>query len=52
MSTRGYTLLGWLVWRITKYELKKNRAKIGAGATVLGVLALGLLAAKTSSDDD
>jgi hypothetical protein len=52
MSTRAYTILGWLVWRIAKFEFKHNRAKLGAGATVLGVLVVGLLAAKASSDDD
>jgi hypothetical protein len=53
MSTRGYTVLGWGVWqiasRVAKRKMRQNRVKLGAGATVLGVLVAGLLAAKASS---
>ncbi len=57
MTSRGYTVLGWIVWhvgrRVFKYELKHNvRVKLGAGATVLGVLAVGVLAAKAAAGDD
>lgn len=56
MRTRGYTVLGWLVWqvgkRLARYELTQNKLKLGAGATVLGVLAAGVIAAKLASGDD
>jgi hypothetical protein len=56
MTTRGYTVLGWLAWqlitRIAKPKLAQNKVKLGAAATVLAVLAAGLVAAKASSGDD
>ena len=53
MTKRGYQLLGWAVWQIAVHSVRKslaeNRAKIGAGATVLLVLVGGLLAAKSTA---
>ena len=54
MTTRGYTVLGWLAWqlikRIVKPKLEQNKVKIGAAATVFAVIAAGILAARASSD--
>jgi hypothetical protein len=55
MTTRSYTVLGWLAWqvisRVAKRKIAQNRVKIGAAATVTAVVAAGLLAAKASSGD-
>jgi hypothetical protein len=55
MSTKGYTVLGWLVWqvgtRVAKRKMAQNKAKVGAAATVGAVTAAGLLAAKAASGD-
>jgi hypothetical protein len=56
MTTRGYSVLGWLVWqvatRVAKRKMRQNRLKLGAAATVAGVLVAGVVAAKLSSSDD
>jgi hypothetical protein len=56
MTTRGYTVLGWLAWqvitRVAKRKIEQNKVKIGAAATVFAVIAAGLLAARASSGDD
>jgi hypothetical protein len=56
MTTKGYTVLGWLVWqvarRVARRKVNQNRAKLGAAATVLLVLIAGLAAAKASSGTD
>jgi hypothetical protein len=56
MTTRGYTVLGWLTWqvarRVAKRKMTQNKAKLGAAATVLLVLVGGLVAARASGDDD
>ena len=55
MTTRGYTVLGWLAWqvisRIAKRKIAQNKVKIGAAATVFAVIGAGLLAARASSGD-
>jgi hypothetical protein len=55
MTTRGYTVLGWLVWqviaRVAKRKMSQNKVKVGAAATVFAVLAAGVLAARASSSD-
>jgi hypothetical protein len=55
-TTRGYTVLGWLVWqvitRVAKRKMAQNKVKFGAAATVFAVLVAGLLAAKASAGDD
>jgi hypothetical protein len=52
MTTRGYTVLGWLAWqvltRVAKRKIEQNKVKIGAAATVFAVIAAGLLAARAS----
>jgi len=54
-TTRGYTVLGWLVWqviaRVAKRKVAQNRVKIGAAATVFAVIAAGIVAARASSGD-
>jgi hypothetical protein len=54
MSTRGYTVLGWIVWqivsRVAKRKIAQNRVKLGAAGVVALVLVGGVLAAKSSSD--
>jgi hypothetical protein len=55
MTTRGYTVLGWLTWQgiktVASRKLAQNKVKLGAAATVLAVLAGGVLAARASSSD-
>jgi hypothetical protein len=55
MSSKGYTVLGWLVWqiatRVAKRKMAQNKLKLGAAATVLLVLVAGLAAAKANSGD-
>ena len=55
MTTRGYTVLGWLAWqvlsRVAKRKIAQNKVKIGAAATVFAVIAAGVLAARASSGD-
>lgn len=56
MSSRGYTVLGWLVWqvatRVAKRKMAQNKVKLGAAATVLLVLVAGLAAANAASGED
>ena len=54
MTTRGYTVLGWLAWqvisRVAKRKIAQNKVKIGAAATVFAVIAAGIAAARATSD--
>jgi hypothetical protein len=54
MTTRGYTVIGWLAWQVLKRVVPKaiaeNKVRIGAAATVFAVIAAGILAARASSD--
>jgi hypothetical protein len=54
VSSKGYTLLGWMTWRIVswavKWKISQNRSKIGAAAVVAGVVIAGI--ALAGSDDD
>ena len=56
MSTKGYTVIGWIVWqvgsRVAKRKLAQNRAKIGAAGVVLLVLLGGVVAAKAGGSQD
>jgi hypothetical protein len=56
MKTKAYTALGWMAWQgflvIARRKLGTNKAKLGAAATVLGVLAAGVLAAKATTGDE
>jgi hypothetical protein len=55
MSGKGYTLLGFVVWkigsRIAKKKIVQNRVKIGAAGVVALVLIGGVAAAKSGGDD-
>jgi hypothetical protein len=54
MSSKGYTVLGWIVWRtglrVAKRELGHNRSKLIAAGVVVGVIAAGI--ALASGDDE
>ena len=54
MSTRGYTVLGWIVWqigkRLMKRQIAENRVKIGAIGVILAVVAAGIAAGRSGSD--
>ena len=45
MTTKGYTVLGWLAWqvisRIARRKIAENKVKLGAAATVFAVIAAG-----------
>ena len=47
MKTKAYTMLGWAAWQgiviLVKRQLGTNKIKLGAAATVLGVVAAGVL---------
>jgi hypothetical protein len=55
MNSKGYTVLGWLVWqigsRVAKKKIARNRAKIGAAGVIALVLIGGVVAAKASGDE-
>lgn len=55
MTKTGYTVLGWLVWRIgsrvARRKLAENRAKIGAGALVALAIVVGVAAARAGDDE-
>jgi sulfite exporter TauE/SafE len=55
VTSKGYTVLGWIVWqigsRVAKRKLAQNRAKVGAAAAVLLVLVAGVAAARAGSGD-
>ena len=55
MSSKGYTVLGWIVWqigsRVAKRKIAQNRTKIGAAGVVALVLVGGILAARATSSD-
>jgi hypothetical protein len=54
MSSKGYTVLGWVVWqigsRVAKRKLAQNRSKAAAVATILLVVIAGI--ALASGDDE
>jgi hypothetical protein len=51
VSSKGYTVLGWIVWqiasRVAKRKIAQNRVKIGAAAAVVMVLVAGVAAARS-----
>ena len=55
MSSKGYTVLGWVVWqiasRVAKHKVAQNRVKLGAAGVVTLVLIGGVLAARSGGDD-
>ena len=56
MNSKGYTVLGWVVWqiasRVAKRKIQQNRVKLGAAGVVVLVLVAGLAAAKSGSGGD
>jgi hypothetical protein len=56
MSSKGYTVLGWIVWqiasRVAKRKIADNRMKLGAAGIVAVVLVGGVIAARAGSGDD
>ena len=56
MNSKGYTILGWIVWqvgtRLAKRKMAQNRVKLGAVGAVALVLVGGLVAARASGDDE
>jgi hypothetical protein len=54
IGTRGYTLLGWIVWRLTtmvaRRKVQQNRRKIGAAGVIALLIVGGVLAATRSTD--
>jgi hypothetical protein len=56
VNSKGYTVLGWVVWqiasRVAKRKIHQNRVKLGAAGVVALVLVAGLAAAKSGAGDD
>ncbi len=56
MSSKSYSVLGWIVWqvgsRVAKRKMGQNRAKLGAAGVVALALIAGVLAARSGGDDD
>ena len=56
MNSKGYTVLGWLVWqigsRVAKRKIAQNKVKIGAAGAIALVLIGGVVAAKAASGDE
>jgi hypothetical protein len=56
MTSKRYTLLGWLVWQAAKIVATKKasdkRVKLGAAGLVALVLVGGVFAAKAGLSDD
>jgi hypothetical protein len=55
-TSKGYTILGWVVWQIGKRvaakKMSQNRVKLGAAGLVALVLVGGVFAAKAASGDE
>lgn len=55
MGSKGYTVLGWIVWqigsRVAKRKMAQNRAKLGAAGVVALVVVGGIVAARVTSGD-
>ena len=55
MNSRGYTVLGWLVWqigsRVAKRKMAQNRVKLGAAGVIALVALGGILAARGERGD-
>ncbi len=55
MTTKSYTVLGWLVWqvasRVAKRKARQNRAKLGAAGVIALVVLGGILAARGERTD-
>jgi hypothetical protein len=55
MSSKGYTVLGWIVWqvasRVATRKVAQNRVKLGAAGVVTLVLVGGVVAGRAGSGD-
>ena len=55
MNSKGYTVLGWLVWqvgsRVAKRKIAQNKVKLGAAGAIALVLVGGVVAARSASGD-
>jgi hypothetical protein len=55
IGTRGYTVLGWVVWqfasRLAKRKVAQNRVKLGAVAVIVLVLIGGIAAARAGDNE-
>ena len=55
MNSKGYSVLGWIVWqvgsRVAKRKMAQNRAKLGAAGVVALVVIGGILAARGGDSD-
>ena len=53
--TKGYTVLGWVVWqiasRVAKRKIHQNRVKLGAAGLIALVALGGILAARGERGD-
>jgi hypothetical protein len=56
MTTKSYTVLGWIAWqigsRVAKRKMAENRLKLGAAGIVAAVVIGGAIAAKSASGAD
>jgi hypothetical protein len=56
MTSKGYTVLGWIVWqigsRVAKKKVAQNRVKLGAAGVVMLVLIGGVAAARAGGSSD
>ncbi len=56
MTTKSYTVLGWVVWqigsRVAKKKMAENRFKLGAVGVVALVLVGGIVAARAGGSDE
>ena len=56
MNSKGYTIIGWVVWQIGKRvaarKMAQNRVKLGAAGALALVLIGGVFAAKAGLSDD
>lgn len=56
MSSKRYTILGWIVWKIgargARRKLADNRVKLGAAGIALAVVAAGIALAAGDGDGD
>ena len=56
MNSKGYTIIGWIVWQIGKRvaarKMAQNRVKLGAAGIVALVLIGGIVAARSAVTED
>ena len=60
IGTRGYTVIGWIVWQVASriarrkiaQAVEENRTKLIAGGAVAALVVAGLVAAKAAGDDE